>query len=140
MAAIECSVMPDRHLKPGDVLTWAEVSAVHKTRSGICHRNGLLISLLTDFGRINPCYPDFEGDTPDLIHYTGSGRRGDQKLDPANRALLASIGKPTPVPLFNKLSVNRWHFVGTFQITASSYLRDAQHDRMVWRFTLQRVE
>ena len=38
------------------------------------------------FGRINPCYPDTHGDTPDSIFYTGNGRRGDQKLDAQNRA------------------------------------------------------
>ena len=120
-------------------MTWAEVSEVHKTRNGIYHRDGRVISLLTDFGRINPCYPDFEGETPDVIHYTGNGRRGDQKLDPANRALLKAIETGHAVPLFNKLAVNRWQFVGTFQITDNSYLRDQQRDRMVWRFTLQRA-
>src|SRR5687768_8036396 len=94
------------------LFSWAEVSTVHRVRNGIYHRNGQLISLLTDFGRINPCYPDFYGDDTTIIHYTGAGRRGDQKLDPANRALLDAISSKIEVPLFNKLSVGRWEFTG----------------------------
>ena len=41
----------------GTLFTWDEVSDVHRVRHGIYQRNGRLISLLTDFGRINPCYP-----------------------------------------------------------------------------------
>lgn len=124
---------------PGDVLSWSEVSRVHRVRNGIYHGGGRLISLLTDFGRINPCYPDFHGETMDVIHYTGSGRRGDQKLDPANRAMLAAVGKPIVVPLFNKLAVNRWQFVGMFRLVGGGYVRDEARERMVWRFTLNRL-
>jgi 5-methylcytosine-specific restriction enzyme A len=131
--------MFDADLKPGDVLTWAEVSRLHRVRNGIYHRNGRVVSLLTDFGRINPCYPDFHGETPDVVHYTGSGRRGDQKLDPANRALLEAIKTGHPVPLFNKLAPNRWQYLGHFEITHSAYVRDVQRERMVWRFTLRRA-
>src|SRR4029079_12573106 len=58
-------------LRPGEILTWAEVSGIHRIRNGIYHRNGRLVSLLTDFGRINPCYPDFHGDTENTSFYTG---------------------------------------------------------------------
>jgi hypothetical protein len=40
---------------PGEVLTWAEVSRTHRIRSGVHQRGGRLVSLLTDFGRIDPC-------------------------------------------------------------------------------------
>ena len=66
----------------GRIFTWSEVGAKHRVRHGIYQRKGELISLLTDFGRINPCYPDFHGESNNVIHYTGNGRRGDQKLDP----------------------------------------------------------
>ena len=75
----------------GQVYTWSEISKVHKIRNGVYQRNGQLVSLLTDFGRINPCYPDVHGDTESTIFYTGSGRRGDQKLDAQNRALLDAV-------------------------------------------------
>ena len=64
-------------LVEGQIISWSEVSQVHKIRNGIYQRNGKLISLLTDFGRINPCYPDAHGRTADTIFYTGNGRRGD---------------------------------------------------------------
>lgn len=122
----------------GEVLPWAAVGRVHRSRNGIYQKDGRLVSLLTDFGRINPCYPDFHGDTRNTIHYTGSGRRGNQKLDAANRALLAAIDSAHAVPLFNKLGVNRWEYLGLWQVTDGRYIYDEQRERMVWKFTLVR--
>lgn len=124
----------------GRIFTWDEVTEIHKVRNGIYQQNGRLISLLTDFGRINPCYPDFHGDTNNIIHYTGSGRRGDQKLDAANRALLAAVNKDFAVPLFNKLSVGRWQFLGYWRVTEGKYIYDEERERMVWKFTLERID
>ena len=121
----------------GDVFSWDLVSAIHKTRNGIYQRNGRLISLLTDFGRINPCYPDSHGDTPDSILYTGNGRRGGQKLDAQNRALLDAISLGTGVPLFNKLSPGRWEFLGHWRVTDGKYIYDEPQQRMVWKFSLR---
>ncbi|HEY0658368.1 MAG TPA: hypothetical protein VGD05_07835, partial [Pyrinomonadaceae bacterium] len=73
-------------LAVGWILSWNEVSEIHKIRNGIYQRNGQVISLLTDFGLINRCYPDITGETADTIFYTGAGRRGDQKLDSFNQA------------------------------------------------------
>lgn len=125
---------------PGDVLAWNTVSEVHRIRNGIYHRDGKLISLLTDFGRINPCYPDFHGDTTDVIHYTGSGRRGDQKLDSHNRALLDAVESGHAVPLFNKLKVGRWEFLGFWRVMSGAYVYDEARERMVWKFELSRQE
>jgi hypothetical protein len=125
-------------LSPGDVLSWNDVSDVHKIRNGIYQRNGRVISLLTDFGRVNPCYPDFHGATQDTIFYTGNGRRGDQKLDAANRALLNAIKSTLSVPLFNKLGVGQWEFTGFWRVTDGKYVYDEERKRMIWRFTLVR--
>lgn len=124
---------------PGDIFTWSQVSETHKVRNGIYHRHGRLISLLTDFGRINPCYPDIHGETTDIIHYTGSGRRGDQKLDAANRALLDAIGTRRAVPLFNKLAVGRWEYTGFWHVIEGRYVFDETRERMVWKFTLEKA-
>lgn len=121
-----------------DILSWAEVSVIHRVRNGIYHRNGRLISLLTDFGRINPCYPDFHGETQDTIFYTGYGRRGDQKLDAANKALLDAAGSEIAVPLFNKLSAGRWEFLGFWRVCDGRYIFDEKQNRMVWKFILSR--
>ncbi|HEY2865539.1 MAG TPA: hypothetical protein VGJ02_00480 [Pyrinomonadaceae bacterium] len=127
-------------LSRGIILTWATVSEVHKIRNGIYQRNGRVISLLTDFGRINPCYPDVHGTSSGVIYYTGSGRHGDQKLDAANRALFDAIEIRRPVPLFNKLAVNRWEFTGLWRVVEGKYVFDEGHERMVWQFTLERAE
>lgn len=129
-----------KELTIGDILSWNDVSYVHKIRNGIYQRNGRLKSLLTDFGRINPCYPDFHGDNRDVIYYTGSGRRGDQKLDAANRAMLDAIETKLSVPLFNKLAVGRWEFTGFWRVTEGKYVFDEERQRMVWRFALERVK
>ena len=124
--------------RAGEILSWNQVSEIHKIRNGIYQRNGRLISLLTDFGRINPCYPDYHGDTHGVIFYTGYGRRGDQKLDAPNRALFDAIDSGHAVPLFNKLAVGKWEFVGMFCVTSGEYTYDESRERMVWKFTLER--
>lgn len=126
--------------EPGLIYSWDQVSETHRVRNGIYQRNGRLISLLTDFGRINPCYPDFHGDSTDIIHYTGSGRRGDQKLDAANRALLDAVETDLSVPLFNKLAPGKWQFLGFWQVAGGVYIFDETQSRMVWKFTLSKID
>jgi hypothetical protein len=125
--------------KIGDVFSWSEINEIHKIRNGIYQRNGKLVSLLTDFGKINPCYPDIHGDTTETIFYTGAGRHGDQQLDSFNRAMLAAINRRHAVPLFNKLAVGRWQFLGFWRVTAAEYVFDEKQNRMVWKFTLKRI-
>lgn len=120
------------------IYSWSDVARTHRIRNGIYQRKGHLISLLTDFGRINPCYPDRHGISANTIIYTGSGRHGDQKLDPANRALLDAIETQIVVPLFNKLSVGRWEFLGHWSVTEGRYVFDEKQNRMLWKFTLER--
>jgi hypothetical protein len=126
--------------KPGDVFSWNEVSEIHRIRNGIYQRGGRLVSLLTDFGKINPCYPDFHGDSPDTIFYTGAGRRGDQRLDSFNRAMFNAVESARVVPLFNKLKVGRWQFMGFWKVSEGKYIFDESQARMVWLFTLRRVD
>ena len=122
----------------GDIFSWNEVSEIHRVRNGIYQRKEHLISLLTDFGVINPCYPDFHGNTQDTIFYTGAGRRGDQKLDSFNRAMFAAIETKHAVPLFNKLAVGRWEFYGFWHVAEGKYIFDEKQNRMVWQFILKR--
>jgi hypothetical protein len=122
-----------------DILSWAEVNRTHRIRNGVYQRNGQLISLLTDFGRINSCYPDRVAESEDTIYYTGDGRRGDQYLNPGNRALLAAIESGHAVPLFNKLGTGRWQHMGFWRVTAGRQLFDEEENRMLWQFTLKRV-
>jgi len=122
----------------GRIFSWNEVAEIHRVRHGIYQKDGRLISLLTDFGVINPCYPDFHGDTTDTIFYTGAGRRGDQKLDSFNRAMFNAVESKHAVPLFNKLAVGRWEFMDFWRVTKGEYVYDEQQKRMIWKFTLER--
>lgn len=124
--------------KIGEIYAWHEVAEIHQSRRGIYQCRGELISLLTDFGKINPCYPDFTGATADEIFYTGAGRRGDQKLDVWNQSLLKAIDSKVKVPLFCKLKVGQWQFLGFWQVKEASYIFDQVGDRMVWKFRLER--
>jgi len=125
----------------GKILSWNEVSEIHRIRNGIYQRNGRVISLLTDFGKINVCYPDFHGDTTEnTIFYTGAGRRGDQKLDSFNKAMFNAIESKHHVPLFNKLSVGRWEFLGFWTVEEGEYIYDEAAKRMIWKFTLVKTQ
>ena len=122
-----------------EVLSWAEVNCTHRIRNGVYQRNGQLISLLTDFGRINPCYPDRANPACDEIYYTGEGRRGDQSLTHGNQALLAAIESGHAVPLFNKLTIGRWQHMGFWRVVAGKHIFDEQANRMLWLFTLRKA-
>lgn len=133
--------MRDNFLKKaeiGTIFSWSDVSTIHRVRNGIYQKNGRLVSLLTDFGKINPCYPDFHGDSPDTIFYTGAGRRGDQKLDSFNQGMFNAIKSKHTVPLFNKQKVGQWQFLGFWRVTEGKYIFDDAQKRMVWKFTLMR--
>ena len=121
------------------VLTWEEVSRTHRVRNGVYHRGERLVSLLTDFGRLNPCYPDALSADGESIVYTGEGRHGDQHLSPGNRALLAAVESGHAVPLFNKLGTGRWQLTGHWRVASAEHRFDEQEQRMLWRFKLQKV-
>jgi len=127
-------------VRPRDdaILTWAEVSRTHRVRHGVYQKDGRLVSLLTDFGRLNPCYPDAAADE-DTILYVGHGRHGDQQLTPPNRALLDAVRTGHAVPLFNKLGVGRWQHMGLWRVAAAEHRFDESERRMLWRFTLKRI-
>lgn len=127
-----------KKLKRGMILSWNEVSEIHRVRNGIYQKNEKLISLLTDFGKINPCYPDFSGENKNEIFYTGAGRRGDQKLDVRNRALLNAVRSRHDVPLFNKLAVGKWEFLGFWKVLEGKFIFDEKNKRMIWQFRIER--
>lgn len=127
-------------LETGTILKWSEVSKVHKSRNGIFQKNGTLISLLTDLGKINRCYPDAGSEDGRTLFYTGAGRRGNQKLDVHNKALIDAIRTRAEVPLFCKLAVNRWEYMGSWRVTDAEYVYEENNERMVWRFVLRRSD
>jgi hypothetical protein len=135
------SRMNERSLRAANfqkIYSWNEIRGVHKVRHGIYQRNGVLISLLTDFGKINPYYPDEHGETANTIFYTGAGRRGDQRLDSFNQAMFNAVKSKHAVPLFNKLAVGRWQFMGFWRVTEGIYVYDERQKRMIWKFTLEK--
>jgi hypothetical protein len=122
-----------------EFLSWSDVNRIHKVRNGVYQRRGHLISLLTDFGRINPCYPDYQDEAKDVIYYTGEGRRGDQGLTPGNRALLAAIDSAHHVPLFNKIATGKWQHTGYWKVIKAKHYFNEKEKRMLWQFELKHV-
>ena len=137
--SLETATADVSDIASGEILSWAEVNRTHRIQNGVYQRKGKLISLLTDFGRINPCYPDRHAGDADTIHYTGEGRRGDQHLSPGNRALLAAIESGHAVPLFNKLAVGQWQHAGYWRVVTAQHIYDEHEKRMLWQFTLKKV-
>jgi hypothetical protein len=131
--------MKNKFFVENKILTWEEVSEIHKSRNGIYQKNGKLISLLTDFGKLTPYYPDFTGNTENEIFYTGAGRRGDQKLDIWNRAMINEVNTKNNFPLFCKLKIGVWKFLGYWQISNAEYIFDEKNERMIWKFKLIQV-
>jgi hypothetical protein len=129
-----------KNLKPNDLLPWNLVKEVHKVRHGIYQKKGKLISLLTDFGEISPCYPDKKDDKGEVIFYTGAGRRGNQKLDCFNQALLNAVKSGHAVPLFRKIRVGCWQFLGFWRVVDGRYVFDENQNRMIWQFKLVKVD
>lgn len=121
------------------ILSWAEVKLQHPTRLGIYHRDGRLLSLLTDLGTYNSCYPDAIDHESATLAYTGEGRRGDQGLTPGNRALIDAIESAHAVPIFLKLGVGRWRHTGFWRVAEAAHRFDEEQNRMLWQFTLERV-
>ena len=70
----------------GDVLPWSRIAEVHKIRNGIYQRSGRLISLLTDFGRINPC--GFESRVMTSMH----AELGTADIGKVKAALIDALG------------------------------------------------
>ena len=128
------------HFERSGVYSWREVFQFHRARNGIYHKRERLISLLTDFGEFNACYPDRFDESAAQIRYTGNGRRGDQGLSPSNRALLAAIETGHRVPLFCKIKVGQWRYEGLWRVIAGEYVFDENRERMIWRFVLQFAE
>lgn len=126
-------------IEEGEIITWSELSRLHKTRNGIYQTHGILRSLLTDLGKISKCYPDVETDGGEMLLYTGSGRRGNQKLDIRNRALQDAIHSRSPIPLFCKLAVNKWKYMGMWRVVDCEYVFEETNKRMIWRFVLKSV-
>ena len=77
-------------------------------------------------------------DTQDAARSFPSKIRGNQKLDLANKAMITAIGSGHAVPLFNKLAVNRWEFLGFWYVVDAEYIYDESRERMVWKFILSR--
>lgn len=59
-------------------------------------------------------------------------------MDVFNRAMHDAIRDRIVVPLFCKLGVNRWEFMGFWRVVEADFIFEEKHQRHVWNFTLRR--
>ncbi|MCK8816747.1 HNH endonuclease [Natroniella sulfidigena] len=89
----------------------------------------------------DPFYQDYwEGN---ILHYTGTGRVGDQKLEGANKRLANINNSGISGYLFEKIKPNDYEFLGQVKLAKRSY-QEVQLDennelRKVWMFPLQLI-
>ena len=76
-----------------------------------------------------------------VLHYTGTGATGDQKLESANRVLYNSDTNGVNVFLFVGTDDNKYRFKGPVQLAAEPYTTtepdNQNNDRLVWKFPLK---
>ena len=131
----------DPDLEVGAVLTNQELAAAFKcsTQGGMRRSkqtNALLITTSRD-----ALYLDRWHD--DVLHYTGMGQTGDQKLDRQNRTLAESSSSGVAVYLAEVFGPNEYTYMGRVQLAGEPY-QEEQPDaegklRKVWMFPLRPV-
>jgi len=127
---------------PGDMLTHPQLRDLFRVKN----MGGIRVS--TTVGAIvvissadNDLYEDRE--ESGILHYTGEGRHGDQKLTDGNRAIDESASTGRPILLFFKKATNEYEFHGEVRLAgAPAQERQADEDglmRNVWVFPLETV-
>ncbi len=88
---------------------------------------------------INNMYGDLWKDG--ILHYTGKGRRGDQKLTGSNKRLLNAKKDETIVYLFEVYKVGEYIYKGEVELVDAPYQVDEVdidgNLRKVWKFPLR---
>jgi 5-methylcytosine-specific restriction protein A len=79
--------------------------------------------------------------TDDVLHYTGMGKSGPQKLESQNRTLLESGVSGVTVHLFEVFQAGRYIYAGQVELTAKPYQEQQFGEdgqlRTVWMFPLR---
>lgn len=86
-------------------MNWYDVKKVHKTVAGINASNGKVLSLLINIDS-KALYPN-KIDENEIVYYFGSNTQF-WTVD----ALINSVGKKSPIRVFQKLAINRWLDLG----------------------------
>lgn len=133
----------DPGLQPGDILAFKALQRKFKcgNAGGILPSNSNRAVVIVS-NHIKGIYSDrWEGD---ILHYTGAGQEGDQKLTGNNKALLEAESKGYTVYFFEVLKENEYIYRGIVKVVGDPY-QEEQPDkngnmRKVWMFPVQMVK
>ena len=127
--------------KIGSVLTNEEMRIIHSVSTQGGMRRGLKTNSLVLTTSLESTYSDrWEND---VLHYTGMGLEGDQRLISQNKTLYESKENGVQVWLYEKLSDNNYQFHGQYELTMDPY-QEIQEDqngtaRNVWMFPIRPI-
>ena len=134
----------DHGLHPGDTVSNDQLMGIFKcSNSGGMRRSHWANALVIISDHTKAIYKDRWEDK--ILHYTGMGLRGDQKLNGTqNKTLAESANNGVEVFLFEVFESGRYVFVGQANLAEKPY-REKQPDkngvtRSVWVFPLKLVD
>ena len=133
----------DPQIQPGAMLTNAELAATFKCSNNGGMRRSHTTNTLVITTSQSALYVDRLVDG--ILHYTGMGQTGDQRLDFAqNRTLTESRANDVMVHLFEVLADNQYTYRGRVTLVGEPYqerqLDTEGNSRLVWMFPLQPVD
>lgn len=127
-------------LRPGDILTNKKLSRLFQvgTQGGMRRSlKGNCLVVISDLTK--GLYEDrWEGN---ILHYTGMGKSGDQKLNRQNRTLEESRSTRIPVHLFEVFTSGNYVYVGGVELAGNPYretqIGDDGKRRKVYMFPMR---
>ena len=134
--------MSEISLQPGLCLSNKELCFTFKVSNTGGMRRGTKTNSLVITSTPDSFYEDrFKGK---ILHYTGEGQTGDQRLVRQNKTLKESDTNGVDVYYFKSLVTNKYRYYGLVQLAADPYqeiqLDRNKMERSVWMFPLKRKE
>lgn len=136
----------DPGIAVGEIITNNNIHRIFNcsTQGGMrrSHRTNTLV-LTSD--PLKPLYIDEWDDKNKILHYTGAGKRGNQRLDfQQNKTLRESNTNGIDVFLFEQLETNRYIFQGRVKLVEKPYqMKQPDVDgknRNVWMFPIKAID
>lgn len=98
------------------ILSWSDVAKTHRTNAGISTKDGLVKSLLCNF-RTDQLYPNTIKNGE--INYCV----GPQTQTHGINALFGALEKGNAFPIFEKVAVNNWKYLGDYKAVSVKELK-----------------
>jgi len=126
-------------LKTGDVIRSAEVRRIFKCSLAGGMNRSLKTNTLVIVSKVGSIYGDsWDGN---ILHYTGHGLKGDQRLWKQNKTLYESDSNGVGVYLFEVRKKSIYTYLGQVELAGTPYQGEEEDEdkrnRKVWKFLLR---